>query len=40
MRIVNNKKFVTLNELAAHLNSKKSEERFFLRSSGACLRMG
>ena len=29
MRIVNNKKFVTLNELAAHLNSKKSEERFF-----------
>ena len=29
MRIVNNKKFVTLNELATHLNSKKSEERFF-----------
>ena len=27
--IVNNKKFVTLNELATHLNSKKSEERFF-----------
>lgn len=29
MRIVNNKKFVTLNELACHLNLKKSEERFF-----------
>ena len=29
MRIVNNKKFITLNELATHLNSKKSEERFF-----------
>ena len=29
MRIVNNKKFVALNELACHLNSKKSDERFF-----------
>ena len=29
MKIVNNKKFVTLNELAAHLNSKKTDERFF-----------
>ena len=29
MKIINNKKFVTLNELTAHLNSKKSEERFF-----------
>ena len=28
--ITNNKKFITLNELAIHLlNSKKSEERFF-----------
>ena len=27
MRIVNNKKFVALNELATHLNLKKSEER-------------
>ena len=31
MRIVNNKKFVALNELACHLNSKKSDERFFYR---------
>ena len=31
MRIVNNKKFVALNELVTHLNSKKSEERFFYK---------
>ena len=29
MMITNNKKFVALNELACHLNSKKSDERFF-----------
>ena len=36
MKIVNNKKFVTLNELAAHLNSKKTDERFLGVPELAC----